>query len=147
MSGFYGTKNKTMERHVLLRDVDVPDIREYDVYVANDGYAAWKKALTTMKPDEVINAVKDSGLRGRGGAGFPTGVKWSFIPKDIFPRYVVVNGDESEAGTFKDHQIIEATRTSSSRAWRFAHMRCRPTRATFTCAASSTSRPRRCNAQ
>lgn len=107
MSRFYGTKYKTMDRHVLLRDVDVPDIREYDVYVANGGYAAWKKALTTMTPDEVINVVKDSGLRGRGGAGFPAGMKWSFIPKDIFPKYVVVNGDESEAGTFKDHQIID----------------------------------------
>jgi NADH-quinone oxidoreductase subunit F len=107
MAKYYGTRNKTMDRHVLLRDVDVPDIREYDVYVANGGYEAWKKALTSMKPDEVIGVVKDSGLRGRGGAGFPAGVKWSFIPKDVFPKYVVVNGDESEAGTFKDHQIID----------------------------------------
>ncbi len=107
MGGYYGSKNKTMEQHVLLRDVDVPNIREIDVYLAHDGYAAWRKALTTMKPDDVIAVVKDSGLRGRGGAGFPTGVKWGFIPKDVFPRYVVVNGDESEAGTFKDHQIID----------------------------------------
>ena len=96
-----------MDRHVLLRDIDVPDIRDYEVYVASDGYGAWKKALTTMKPEEVIAIVKDSGLRGRGGAGFPAGLKWSFIPKDIFPKYVVVNGDESEAGTFKDHQLID----------------------------------------
>ncbi len=107
MATFYGSRNKTMERHVLLRDIDVPNIREIDVYLANDGYAAWKKALTTMKPDDVISVVKDSGLRGRGGAGFPAGVKWSFIPKDVFPKYVVVNGDESEAGTFKDHQLID----------------------------------------
>ncbi len=96
-----------MDKHVLLRDLDIPDIRELAVYQANDGYAAWRKALTGMKPDEVMGVVKDSGLRGRGGAGFPAGLKWSFLPKDIFPKYVVVNGDESEAGTFKDHQLIE----------------------------------------
>ncbi|MGQ9903153.1 MAG: NADH-quinone oxidoreductase subunit NuoF [Anaerolineae bacterium] len=96
-----------MDKHVLLRDLDVPNIRELAVYEANDGYAAWRKALTAMKPEEVTAVVKDSGLRGRGGAGFPAGLKWSFIPKDIFPKYVVVNGDESEAGTFKDHQLLD----------------------------------------
>src|SRR5512142_523179 len=96
-----------MDKHVLLRDLDIPDIRELAVYEANEGYAAWRKALSGMKPDEVITVVKDSGLRGRGGAGFPAGLKWSFIPKDIFPKYVVVNGDESEPGTFKDREIIE----------------------------------------
>ena len=96
----------TLEKHVLLRDEDVPNIREIDVYTANEGYAAWRKAVTTMKPDEVIGVVKESGLRGRGGAGFPAGLKWSFIPKDIFPKYVTVNCDESEPGTFKDHQLI-----------------------------------------
>ena len=95
-----------MEKHLLLRDLDVPNIRELDVYLANDGYAAWKKAVTSMKGEEVLAAVKDSGLRGRGGAGFPAGLKWSFIPKDVFPKYVVVNGDESEPGTFKDHQLV-----------------------------------------
>jgi NADH-quinone oxidoreductase subunit F len=107
MGTLYGSNNKTLEKQVLMRDLDVPNIREIDAYLANDGYAAWKKALTAMKPDEVINIVKEAGLRGRGGAGFPAGLKWSFIPKDIFPKYVVVNGDESEAGTFKDHQIID----------------------------------------
>jgi len=95
-----------MEKHVLLRDLDIPNIREIDIYQANEGYAAWRKALTGMKPEEVMGVVKDSGLRGRGGAGFPAGVKWGFLPKDVFPKYVVVNGDESEAGTFKDHQLI-----------------------------------------
>lgn len=96
----------TMDKHILLRDEDIPNIKQLDVYTQHEGYAAWKKAVTTMKGDEVINVVKDSGLRGRGGAGFPAGVKWSFIPKDIFPKYVTVNCDESEPGTFKDHQLI-----------------------------------------
>ncbi|MBX7214484.1 MAG: NADH-quinone oxidoreductase subunit NuoF [Thermoflexales bacterium] len=95
-----------MAKHLLLRDLDIPNIREIEVYQANDGYAAWHKAVTTMKGEDVLGIVKDAGLRGRGGAGFPAGLKWSFIPKDVFPKYVVVNGDESEPGTFKDHQLI-----------------------------------------
>ena len=70
-------------------------------------YEAARTAVTTMSPDETIELVKDSGLRGRGGAGFPTGVKWSFVPKDVFPRYVVINHDEGEPGTFKDREIAE----------------------------------------
>lgn len=96
-----------MTQHVLLRDLDIPDIARLDVYVQNGGYQALRKAVTEMTPQQVIDVVKASGLRGRGGAGFPTGVKWSFIPKDIFPRYVCVNGDESEPGTFKDRQLME----------------------------------------
>lgn len=95
-----------MTNHILLRDLDIPDIKNLAVYSDHEGYAAWKKAVTTMKGEEVIGVVKDSGLRGRGGAGFPAGLKWSFIPKDIFPKYVTVNCDESEPGTFKDHQLI-----------------------------------------
>lgn len=100
--------NKLLEKHVLLRHRDVENIRDIDVYMANDGYKALKRALTELKPDEVMNEVKVSGLRGRGGAGFPAGVKWSFIPKNIFPRYIVVNADESEPGTFKDREIMES---------------------------------------
>jgi len=96
-----------MTQRILLRDLDLPDIGQLDVYVNNGGYAALRKALTSMQPDQVTDVVKASGLRGRGGAGFPTGLKWSFIPKDIFPRYVIVNADESEPGTFKDRQLIE----------------------------------------
>jgi NADH-quinone oxidoreductase subunit F len=96
-----------MTLRILLRDLDIPGLSKLDVYDKNGGYDALRKALTTMKPEEVTDAVKASGLRGRGGAGFPTGLKWSFIPKDIFPRYVTVNADESEPGTFKDRQIIE----------------------------------------
>jgi NADH-quinone oxidoreductase subunit F len=76
-------------------------------YQAEDGYAAWHKALTKMTPDEVIEQVKASGLRGRGGAGFPAGNKWSFIPKAPGTKYVAVNADESEPGTFKDRELIE----------------------------------------
>ena len=96
-----------MAQHILLRDLDIPDIGRLGVYERQGGYEALHRALTTMKPEQVTDVVKASGLRGRGGAGFPTGVKWSFIPKDVFPRYVTVNADESEPGTFKDRQIIE----------------------------------------
>jgi NADH-quinone oxidoreductase subunit F len=93
--------------YVLLRHRDIPNIRALNVYEAHQGYVAFHKAVTELKPDALIDVVKASGLRGRGGAGFPAGVKWSFIPKDIFPKYVVVNADESEPGTFKDREIME----------------------------------------
>ena len=93
-----------MIKHVLLRHRDTPDIHKLSVY---GEYAALKKAVTSMQPNEVIDVVKASGLRGRGGAGFPAGVKWSFIPKDRFPHYVTVNADESEPGTFKDRELME----------------------------------------
>ena len=71
-----------------------------ETYEANDGYTAARKALTSMTTLELIALVKDSGLRGRGGAGFPTGMKWDFIPKDDGkPHYLVVNADEGEPGT------------------------------------------------
>lgn len=73
----------------------------------DDGYVASKKAVTEMTPDELITFVKDAGLRGKGGAGFPTGMKWSFVPKDVFPKYIVVNHDEGEPGTFKDRELAE----------------------------------------
>src|SRR6202171_3590857 len=78
-----------------------------DEYRAEDGYVGWHKALTTMTPEEVVEQVKTSGLRGRGGAGFPTGAKWGFIPKTSGAKYVAVNADESEPGTFKDRELIE----------------------------------------
>ena len=76
-------------------------------YRAEGGYAGWQKALTSMTADQVIEEVKASGLRGRGGAGFPTGTKWSFIPKAPGAKYVAVNADESEPGTFKDRELME----------------------------------------
>src|SRR6059058_6346099 len=91
-----------------LRRVDLENSRSLDVYRANGGYEAIKKVLDSMSPDDVINEVKKSALRGRGGAGFPTGMKWSFVPKDSpKPKYLVCNADESEPGTFKDRLLIE----------------------------------------
>ena len=78
-----------------------------DRYLELDGYKALQKALS-MEPDAIINEVKASNLRGRGGAGFPTGLKWSFVPKQSAkPKYVLCNGDESEPGTCKDRLIFE----------------------------------------
>jgi NADH-quinone oxidoreductase subunit F len=85
---------------------DQPDGHTYDGYVRTGGYEALRKALT-MSPDDVAAEVKAADLLGRGGAGFPAGVKWGFCPPGVFPRYVVVNGDESEPGTFKDRLLME----------------------------------------
>ncbi|MEQ4522667.1 MAG: NADH-quinone oxidoreductase subunit F, partial [Nocardioides kribbensis] len=80
-----------------------------DSYTASGGYEGLRRALT-MSPDDVIAEVKDSGLRGRGGAGFPTGMKWGFIPQDNpKPKYLVVNADESEPGTCKDVPLMMAS--------------------------------------
>jgi len=99
--------NKYLKEHRLLRHRDIPDIADIDVYIANGGYEGLKKALETMQASDVIDIVKAAGLRGRGGAGFPAGLKWSFIPKGIKPVYIVVNADESEPGTFKDRDLME----------------------------------------
>ncbi len=96
-----------MSEHILLRHRDIPNLSQLEVYRENGGFEAFRKVVTTLKPGEVIQQVKDSGLRGRGGAGFPTGLKWSFCPDDIWPHYVVANADESEPGTFKDREIME----------------------------------------
>src|SRR6266481_4472732 len=91
-----------------LRRVHLENSQRLDVYRRNGGYEALKKVLDSMSPDAVINEVKKSSLRGRGGAGFPTGMKWSFVPKDSpKPKYLVCNADESEPGTFKDRLLIE----------------------------------------
>jgi len=91
-----------------LARVHLENSRSLDVYRKNGGYEAIKKVLDSMSPDDVINEVKKSALRGRGGAGFPTGMKWSFVPKDSpKPKYVVCNADESEPGTFKDRYLME----------------------------------------
>ncbi|MCB9638965.1 MAG: NADH-quinone oxidoreductase subunit NuoF [Myxococcales bacterium] len=95
-----------MEKKILTKYWHDPEHKKLDGYVKNDGYAAIKKVLG-MEPDAVIEEAKKSKLRGRGGAGFPAGVKWGFLPKKTDkPKYVVCNADESEPGTFKDRAII-----------------------------------------
>ena len=97
-----------MPEHLLLRCREIPDLARLDVYLAHGGYAATRKALTEHTPEQLVEMVKASNLRGRGGAGFPTGMKWSFLPKQSTkPVYLCVNADESEPGTFKDRIIIE----------------------------------------
>ena len=97
-----------MSKKILLDKINVPGIKTYDVYRQYGGYASVEKALKTLTPDEVTEEVKISGIRGRGGAGFPAGMKWSFIDKKSGkPRHLVCNADESEPGTFKDRYLME----------------------------------------
>ncbi|MBP7310101.1 MAG: NADH-quinone oxidoreductase subunit NuoF [Candidatus Cloacimonetes bacterium] len=96
------------ENRIVLRNSGIIDPENIDDYIGAGGYEAWEKALTQMKPNEIIDEVKKSGLRGRGGAGFPAGVKWTFTaPLEAPQKYVVVNADEGEPGTFKDRLIME----------------------------------------
>lgn len=93
---------------VISKRFGIPNSRKIDVYLKNEGYQALEKALKQMTPDQIIEEVKKSNLRGRGGAGFPAGMKWSFVPKDASkPKYVLANGDESEPGTSKDRPLLE----------------------------------------
>ena len=92
---------------ILTRNMHRPESHRLASYLQGGGYESWRKALKEMTPDAVIAAVKDSGLRGRGGAGFPAGMKWSFVPRaSEKPKYLVCNADESEPGTFKDRMIL-----------------------------------------
>jgi NADH-quinone oxidoreductase subunit F len=91
---------------ILTKYVREPNSFTLDFYLKHQGYDALKKALG-MQPNDIIELVKASGLRGRGGAGFPTGLKWQFVDKKIEPRYIACNADESEPGTFKDHVLME----------------------------------------
>ena len=103
---------------IISKHFGIPNSTKIDTYLQNGGYKALEKALKQMTPDSIIEEMKKSALRGRGGAGFPTGMKWSFVPKDTSkPKYVLCNADESEPGTSKDrplmeldpHQMIEGT--------------------------------------
>src|SRR5246127_2875972 len=96
-----------LEVKILTRRFGLPNSTSLDTYLANDGFKAFFKAMQ-MTPEQIIEEVKVSALRGRGGAGFPTGMKWSFVPRTSpKPKYIVVNGDESEPGTCKDRVLIE----------------------------------------
>jgi NADH-quinone oxidoreductase subunit F len=99
--------SKEKPPYILLRHRDIPDLDNLEVYRQNGGFKAFEKVVTQMEPAAVTEVVKASGLRGRGGAGFPTGLKWSFIDNKSWPHYVVANADESEPGTFKDREIME----------------------------------------
>jgi len=97
-----------MARKLLLEHDDVPGIETFEVYRKLGGYRSVEKALKTMSPEQIVEEVQKSGLRGRGGAGFPTGMKWSFLAKpEGVPRYLLCNADESEPGTFKDRYLME----------------------------------------
>lgn len=91
----------------LLENIGTIDPLSIESYIANKGYAAIRKAIREYTPEQVLQIVKDSGLRGRGGAGFPAGLKWSFMPKGDLPKYIICNADEGEPGTYKDRILME----------------------------------------
>src|SRR5450755_1001057 len=96
-----------LEVKIVTKRFGLPNSASLDTYLATDGFKAFKKALE-MTPEQIIEEVKVSALRGRGGAGFPTGLKWSFVPRNSEkPRYIIVNADESEPGTCKDRLLME----------------------------------------
>lgn len=104
---FLETSEKRVEK-ILFKYIEVPDQYKIDTYIKNGGYRALPKALKEYSPDDLIEMVKKSGLRGRGGAGFPAGLKWSFVPKGSpKPKFLLCNADEGEPGTFKDRWLIE----------------------------------------
>jgi NADH-quinone oxidoreductase subunit F len=94
---------------VLTDGIGEANLRDLAVYQKRGGYEQWKRAVTELTPADVLDITTKSGLRGRGGAGFPTGRKWSFLPNNGRPRYMVCNCDEAEPGTFKDHMLLEET--------------------------------------
>ena len=97
-----------MYEKVLLKNIDDPEAVKIDRYLELGGYRAIRKVLAESTSDGVVEVTKESGLRGRGGAGFPAGMKWSFVPKNTGkPTYLCCNADESEPGTCKDRVIIE----------------------------------------
>src|ERR1700686_2336283 len=96
-----------LETRIVSKNFGIEGSETLDVYLANDGYKAFRKAKE-MAPEAIIEEVKTSALRGRGGAGFPTGLKWSFVPRNSpKPKYIIVNADESEPGTCKDRLLME----------------------------------------
>ena len=92
---------------ILTKHLDQPGSAALDYYLEHEGYRAARQAILEMEADEIIQIVKDSGLQGRGGAGFSAGMKWSFVPRDTKkPKYLINNADEGEPGTFKDRLLI-----------------------------------------
>lgn len=91
----------------LLENIGMVDPLTIESYIDHGGYRASRKAIREYSSNDVLNIIKESGLRGRGGAGFPAGVKWSFMPKGDMPKYIICNADEGEPGTFKDRILME----------------------------------------
>jgi NADH-quinone oxidoreductase subunit F len=96
-----------LTEHIIQRELDIENIHDFEVYLQHGGYETLRSAVKDKQPADIVQMVKDAGLRGRGGAFFPTGVKWGFLPPNVYPRYLLCNADESEPGTFNNHQIIE----------------------------------------
>ena len=96
-----------MEPRYLMARLNTPDSHKIETYEADGGYATARRVLSEIEPAAMVDEIKASGIRGRGGAGFPTGIKWGFLPQGLHPRYLVVNADESEPGTFKDRIVME----------------------------------------
>jgi NADH-quinone oxidoreductase subunit F len=96
-----------MQTNILLHNVGIANSHQIETYIERGGYRALVKALKESTPSQVVEVVLNAGLRGRGGAGFPTGRKWMFLPKGVYPRYLVCNADEGEPGTFKDRLLME----------------------------------------
>src|SRR5258708_37809093 len=96
-----------MPELVVTKNLNVPGLDTIEEYRRQGGYEALAKALKEYQPDDIVELVKKSGLRGRGGAGFPTGMKWSFLAKNDKPRYLCCNADESEPGNCKDSILME----------------------------------------
>jgi NADH-quinone oxidoreductase subunit F len=96
-----------LTEHIVLRNRDIENLSDFEVYLKHGGYESLRVAIKEKTPADIVQMVKDAGLRGRGGAFFPTGVKWGFLPKDVYPRYLLCNADESEPGTFNNHEIID----------------------------------------
>ncbi|MFZ9356159.1 MAG: NADH-quinone oxidoreductase subunit F, partial [Ilumatobacteraceae bacterium] len=92
---------------IITSRFEVADGHTYAGYVRTGGYVALRKAVGSMTPQQVHDEVKAAEIQGRGGAGFPAGTKWGFLPADVHPRYLVINGDESEPGTYKDRLLME----------------------------------------
>lgn len=103
-----GGEIKIMQKHVLFENINDPKLHDIDRAIELGAYKAWEKVLKSIKREDLVQMVKDSGLRGRGGAGFPTGLKWSFVPvASPKPKYLCCNADESEPGTCKDRVLME----------------------------------------
>src|SRR5205085_11450996 len=96
-----------MPELIVTKDIDAPGLDTLEGYRQHGGYEALAKALKEYQPDDIVEMAKKSGLRGRGGAGFPTGMKWCFLAKNDRPRYLCCNSDESEPGTFNDLMMMD----------------------------------------